>query len=79
LVGDIANGDPAARAEAAVVAKRAATLGYGAIDIGAGKFGVEADLLDTSPESSPEVGTVGIVAITSGTPIEIDHGTPFYH
>jgi hypothetical protein len=51
----------AAGAEAAVVAKRAATDSNRAIDIGAGKSCVDADLLYAATKSLPKVKITGKV------------------
>jgi hypothetical protein len=45
---------PSAGAEAAIIAKSAAAGGHCAVDIGAGKAGVDADLLDAAAKTLPQ-------------------------
>src|SRR5262245_36521933 len=70
LVEDVLTADAAAGAETAVVAKRAAADGDLAIDVGAGKAGVEAHFLHTLvPELLPEKVAIGVVPKTGDKPI----------
>ena len=52
---------PAAGAEAAVVAERAAAGGHGAVDIRAGEAGVDADFLHPPPKPLPKMKVAGKV------------------
>jgi len=58
----------AAGAEAAVVAKGAATDGDGSIDVGTGEAGIEADFLDAAAELLPEEVVEAVVAQTGRPP-----------
>jgi hypothetical protein len=61
LLGQAAAGQPAAGAEAAVVAKDAPADGHRAIDVRAGEASVEADLMDPLAEPPPQEVTIGVV------------------
>ena len=58
----------AAGAEAAIVAKHAAAHRDGAVDIGAGEPGVDADFLNTPAEFAPQEKAVGVVSQSGRTP-----------
>ena len=65
LVDLLANGlprQPPAGAEAAVVAKRAAAGGHGAVDVGAGEACVDADLLHPAAKAATQKAVVAAVA-----------------
>src|SRR5262249_34198085 len=55
LADDAGAGKPTAGAEAAVVAESAASGGNAAVDIGAGKTCVDADLLNTDAKPLPQM------------------------
>jgi len=60
--------EAAAGAEAAVVAKDAATDGDGAINVGAGEAGVDADFVDQVAEPLPKVKVVTVVGESGRLP-----------
>ena len=74
LVADRLAGQPAAGAEAAIVAKRAAAGRHGAVDVGASELGVDADLLDPVAEFVTQKMVVAVVAQPGGEPVEVRFG-----
>ena len=68
LVADADPGQPAAGAEAPVVAESAAAEGYRAVDIGAGKTGIDADFLDAATKSLAQVKVARIIGKAGGAP-----------
>ena len=54
LAQDVGPGQSSAGTEAAIVAKRAAAFGHGAVDIGASEASVNTYLLDALPKTLPE-------------------------
>ena len=68
LAADAGARQPAAGAEAAVVAERAAAGGNGAVDIGAGKAGIDADLLDPPAEPLAKMEICGEIGQTGLAP-----------
>ena len=68
LPADAGAGQPAAGAEAAVVAERAAAGGDGAIDVGAGEAGVDADLLHPPAEPLAKMKVAGEVGQAGRSP-----------
>ena len=69
LLRDFTARDTPARAETAVVAKRAATNGDRAVDIGTRKSRINTDLLNAMPEQLSQIEVIRKKSVAGGAPI----------